>query len=479
MEPEVPTNMTSNDDVRLSAAKDLTRIVGEGRIHWGDEARQAHASDETEDFVFVPDVVLEPVSTTEVSSILAWAHQHGVPVTAAGALTGLSGGALPICGGIALSLRRMNRIVAIDTLNHQAIVEPGVITQELSEAAAKHGLMYAVDPASRGTCTIGGNLAENSGGPRAVKYGVTKDWVLNLEVVLADGTVLETGANTLKNSTGYNLTQLMIGSEGTLGVITKATLKLLPLPRHQALMLCPFKSAEAACAAVAAIFQAGAMPSALEFMERDAILLAQDFTDTHEPKLGPDDAAHLLIEVDGFAAEDLMPQCERILPVLEAHGAGEILFAESSAEKEALWFLRRRVGEAVKAASTYKEEDTVVPRGELPALLKAVKTIGADHGFRSICYGHAGDGNLHINILRDDMDDVHWNEALTESIRKLFQVVVDLGGTLSGEHGIGYVQKNYMDLACSPEHLAVMKGIKDVLDPKGILNPGKIFPEAS
>jgi glycolate oxidase len=371
----------------------------------------------------------------------------------------------------------MNRIVAIDTANHQAVVEPGVITEELSNAVAEHGLMYAVDPASRGTCTVGGNIAENSGGPRAVKYGVTKDWVLNLEVVLADGTVMETGANTLKNSTGYNLTQLMVGSEGTLGIVTRATLKLLPLPRHQALMLVPFTSAESACAAVAAIFQAGAMPSALEFMERDAVELAQQFTGVHEPVLGPDDAAHLLIEVDGVAPEDLMPQCERILPVLEAHGAGEVLFAESAAEKDALWFLRRRVGEAVKAASTYKEEDTVVPRGELPALLRKVKELGREHGFRSVCYGHAGDGNLHVNILRDDLDDATWNHTLSVAIRELFGEVVRLGGTLSGEHGIGYVQKNYMDLACSPAQLAVMRGIKNVLDPKGILNPGKIFPD--
>ena len=479
MEPASTPTTTLTEDVHQAALRDLPGLVGEGRIHWGDDQRAQHGSDETEDLVFMPDVVLEPESTAEVSAILAWAHGHGVPVTAGGARTGLSGGALPIRGGIALSMRRMNRILAIDTLNHQAVVEPGVITEELSNAAAEHGLMYAVDPASRGTCTLGGNLAENSGGPRAVKYGVTKDWVLNLEVVLADGTVIETGANTLKNSTGYNLTQLMVGSEGTLGVITRATLKLLPLPRHQALMLVPFSSAESACAAVAAIFQAGAMPSALEFMERDAVLLAQEFTGNHEPALGPDDAAHLLIEVDGFAPEDLMPQCERILPVLEAHGAGEVLFAESAAEKDALWFLRRRVGEAVKAASTYKEEDTVVPRGELPRLLHKVKALGGKHGFRSICYGHAGDGNLHINILRDDLDEATWNDTLTMAIRELFAEVVALGGTLSGEHGIGYVQKNYMDLACSPAQLSVMQGIKSVLDPKGILNPGKIFPDPS
>ena len=456
----------------------LRKRLPEDRVFVDEGRCRLHASDETEDLAFLPDAVVQPHSTTEVVEVMRWAYEHGVPVTVGGALTGLSGGALPVHGGVALSMRRMNRILAIDAVNHQAVVEPGVITEELSNAAAEHGLMYAVDPASRGTCTLGGNIAENSGGPRAVKYGVTKDWVLNLEVVLADGTVMETGANTLKNSTGYNLTQLMVGSEGTLGVVTRATLKLLPLPRHQALMLVPFSSAESACAAVAAIFQAGAMPSALEFMERDAIELAQQFTGVHEPALGPDDAAHLLIEVDGFAPEDVMPQCERILPVLEAHGAGEVLFAESASEKDALWFLRRRVGEAVKAASTYKEEDTVVPRGELPALLRKVKALGRTHGFRSVCYGHAGDGNLHVNILRDALDDATWNQTLSVAIRDLFTEVVRLGGTLSGEHGIGYVQKNYMDLACSPAQLAVMRGIKDVLDPRGILNPGKVFPDA-
>lgn len=456
--------------------EDLKSLLAPERVHLGESARRDHASDETEDLLFVPDAVLEPTSTAEVSRILAYAHDHNVPVTAAGARTGLSGGALPVHGGILLSTRRMNRIVAIDTLNHQAVVEPGVITEELSNAAAGHGLMYAVDPASRGTCTIGGNLAENSGGPRAVKYGVTKDWVLNLEVVMADGTVMQTGANTLKNSTGYNLTQLMVGSEGTLGIVTQATLKLLPLPTHQALMLVPFKSARDACAAVADLFQAGAVPSALEFMERDAVLLAQAFTGVHEPELQPDDEAQLLIEVDAFSQDDLMPQCERMLPVLERHNAGEVLFAESAAEKEKLWFLRRRVGEAVKAESVYKEEDTVVPRGELPALLEAVKFLGKEHGFRSICYGHAGDGNLHVNILKDGMDDDAWEAMMKVAIRDLFTRVVELGGTLSGEHGIGLVQKDFMDVACSDRALDVMKGIKATLDPKGILNPGKIFP---
>jgi len=206
------------------------------------------------------------------------------------------------------------------------------------------------------------------------------------------------------------------------------------------------------------------------------VLLAQAFTGVHEPELRPEDEAHLLIEVDAFSQDDLMPQCERMLPVLERHHAGEVLFAESAAEKEKLWFLRRRVGEAVKAQSVYKEEDTVVPRGELPALLEAVKSLGKEHGFRSICYGHAGDGNLHVNILKDGMDDGAWEAMMKVAIRALFTRVVELGGTLSGEHGIGLVQKEFMDVACSDRALDVMKAIKASFDPKGILNPGKIFP---
>ena len=376
-----------------------------------------------------------------------------------------------------LSLRRKNRILEIDTENGQVRVEPGVIVQELQEAVAARGLFYAVDPASRGSCTIGGNIAENSGGPRAVKYGVTKDWVLSLEVVLADGTRIETGANTLKNSTGYNLTQLLVGSEGTLGIVTAATLKLLPLPRHQALMLVPFASAADACAAVSAIFRAGVVPSALEFMERDAILLAQAHTGDYSLSVPPGVQAHLLIEVDGFRPEELMPQVEALLPVLEAHGAGEPLFADDAASKDRLWFLRRRVGEAVKAHSVYKEEDTVVPRARLPELLAAVKGICAEFGLQSVCYGHAGDGNLHVNLLRGDLSEAVWSGQIHQAIRQLFREVLRLGGTISGEHGIGWVQKGYMDLAFPPHHLALMRSLKHAFDPKGILNPDKIFPD--
>lgn len=454
----------------------LTAILDSERVLLKKDKLVEFGHDETEDLIFPPEVVVLPENTSEVSSILKYCDENSIPVTPSGAQTGLSGGALPVHGGVALSLRRMNKIVEIDEKNHQVFVEPGVITQELQEAVEAKGLYYAPDPASRGSCFIGGNIAENSGGPRAVKYGVTKDWVLNLTVVLPSGEVIETGANTLKNSTGYNLTQLLVGSEGTLGVVTQITLKLIPKPSISLLMLAPFFEASKACEAVAAVFRAGVIPSAMEFMERDAIALAAKYVDDPGVHLNTDHEAHLLIEVDGNNADYLMAECEQVMSVLDQFDVGEVLFAESSAQKNALWALRRKVGEAVKAESTYKEEDTVVPRFHLPELLATVKSLGNEFGFRSICYGHAGDGNLHINILKDELSDDYWNDKLPQIIRQIFEKTISLGGTISGEHGIGWVQKGYMDLKFSKTELDLMRAIKGVFDPNGILNPGKIFP---
>lgn len=436
---------------------------------------EPYSHDETEDLVYMPSIVLIPENTGEISKILKWCNDHGIPVTPAGARTGLSGGALPIYGGVLLSTEKLSKIVKIDEQNHQVTTEPGVITQVLQDAVKEKGLFYPPDPASRGSCFIGGNIAENSGGPKAVKYGVTNEYVLNLEVVLPNGEIIWTGANVIKNATGYNLTQLIVGSEGTLGVVTKIVLKLLTHPTQDMLMLVPFLKAEQACEAVAAIFRAGILPSGLEFMERDALLLAQKFTKDYSIEIQENHAAHLLIEVDGFDSEQLMSECEKILNVLEGFQTDEILFADSEAQKNTLWNLRRKVGEAVKAYSTYKEEDTVVPRFYLPELLTTIKTIGTKYGFNSICYGHAGDGNLHVNILKGDLDNQKWNEELPLAIRELFKKVVALGGTISGEHGIGLVQKQYMDIAFPKVTLQIMRDIKKVFDPKGILNPGKIF----
>ena len=452
-------------------------MLDPSRVFSDNETRTEYGHDETEDLHYPPEVVLKPISALEVSAVLRYCNENSIPVTPIGARTGLSGGALCVHGGVGLSMEKLNRIITVDEFNLQVVVEPGVITQVLQETVAAKGLYYPPDPSSRGSCFIGGNLAENAGGPHAVKYGVTKDFVLNLEVVLANGDIIQTGANTLKNSTGYNLTQLMVGSEGTLGIITRAVLKLIPMPKHNLLMLVPFYDAAKACEAVSAIFRAGITPSALEFMERDAIDWVLKYVEDVQVPVDDSIQAHLLIEVDGNYTDALMADCEVISSVVQQFGCGEILFADDEAQKAQLWKLRRKVAEAVKANSVYKEEDTVVPRYELPALLKGVKAIGTRYGFRSVCYGHAGDGNLHVNIIKGELTDSQWKDELPVAIREIFQLCVHLGGTLSGEHGIGLVQRDYMDIPFGKAELDCMKRIKLVMDPCLILNPKKILPD--
>jgi glycolate oxidase len=455
----------------------FNEIIGASYVFTDQETRNHYGKDETEDYVFPPSVVLKPATPEEIAAIVKIANIHKIPVTAIGARTGLSGGALSVHQGIGLSMERFNKILNIDEQNLQVTVEPAVITQVLREAVAEKDLFYPPDPSSLGSCWIGGNVAENAGGARAVKYGVTKDYVLNLEVVLANGEIIWTGANTLKNSTGYNLTQLIVGSEGTLGIITKIVMKLIPKNTHTVLMLVPFYNANEACEAVSAIFRAGITPSALEFMERDAIDWTLKFVSDLNVQVNDDIQAHLLIEVDGNYPDILFQEAEKIMEVVEQFKIDEVLFADTEIQKNLLWKMRRSVAEAVKSNSVYKEEDTVVPRYELPKLLIGIKEIGAKYGFKSVCYGHAGDGNLHVNIIKGDMSDENWNTEVTKGIREIFELTVSLKGTLSGEHGIGYVQKNYMDIAFSETQLQLMKGIKSIFDPNGILNPGKIFPD--
>ncbi len=455
----------------------LVTLLGESYVFTDQETLNHYGHDETEDYVFPPNVVVKPANTQEIAEVLKVANEFKIPVTPMGARTGLSGGALCIYQGIGLSLERLNKILEIDEQNLQITVEPAVITQVLREAVSEKGLLYPVDPSSQGSCWIGGNVAENAGGARALKYGVTKDYVLNLEVVLPTGAIIWTGANTLKNSTGYNLTQLMVGSEGTLGVITKIVLKLIPKNSHNVLMLVPFYKASQACEAVSAIFRAGIVPSALEFMERDAIDWALKFVDGLSIQVGDEIQAHLLIEVDGNYPEILFSEVEKIMTVIEQFEIDEVLFADTEDQKNALWKMRRSIAEAVKSNSVYKEEDTVVPRYVLPELLNGIKKIGSKYGFKSICYGHAGDGNLHVNIIKSEMSDDNWITEVPKGIREIFELTVSLKGTLSGEHGIGYVQKNFMDIAFSKVHLELMERIKFVFDPNNILNPGKIFPD--
>lgn len=454
----------------------LVEVVGEQYVFTDQETLNDYGKDHTEDLVFPPSIVVKPASTQQVSAIMKLAYENEIPVVPIGARTGLSGGILAVHKGIGLSLERLNQIIKIDEQNLQVITQPGVITEVLQNAIAEKGLFYPVDPSSKGSCFIGGNIAENSGGARAVKYGVTKDYVLNLEVVLPNGDIINTAANTLKNATGYNLTQLMVGSEGTLGIVTKIVLKLIPAVQHNVLLLVPFFKMEEAAAAVSAIFRAGIVPSALEFMERDAIDWTMKFTEVPDLNLRPEIEAHLLIEVDGNYPEILMNEAEKILTVVEQFQIDEVLFADTQDQKNALWKLRRNVAEAVKQNTVYKEEDTVVPRYELPKLLIGIKAIGKKNGFKSICYGHAGDGNLHVNIVKLDMTDELWQTQVPKGVKEIFELTKSLNGTISGEHGIGLVQKEFMSIVFSEIELHLMYQIKKIFDPKNIMNPGKIFP---
>jgi len=453
----------------------LQNIVGQDFISNEKEQLEKYGQDETEDFVFMADIVVKPQTVGQVAAIAKLCNENKIPLTTRGAGTGLSGGALPIKGGVLMSMEKFNRILHIDERNLQATVEPGVINYIFQEEVKKLGLFYPPDPASWGSCSLGGNIAHSSGGPKAVKYGTTRDYVLNLEVVLPSGEIIWTGANTLKYSTGYNLTHLMVGSEGTLGIVTKIVFKLIPLPKHDLLMLVPFKDAEDACKAVGQVFRAGITPSAMEFMERDAIDWSIKYAGEVNFEIKPEWQALLLVEVDGNNMDVLMQDCEVIGQIMQDHNSDEILFADSAEQKAALWKIRRKVGEAVKSNSVYKEEDTVVPRAELPTLLKGVKEIGKKYGFTSVCYGHAGDGNLHVNIIKGDLSDEAWNNDLPKGITEIFELCKILGGTISGEHGIGLVQKDYLPIVFPKHQLELMKGIKKVFDPNYILNPGKIF----
>jgi len=473
--PKKTTMIAASKSLAIEHVVAFKNIVGESAVFVDEEVLSNYAHDETEDLHFLPDVVIKPSDAEEISAILKICNQYKIPVTPRGAGTGLSGGALPHLGGVLLSIERLNKIIEIDERNLQVTTEAGVITEVLQDAVKAKGLFYPPDPSSRGSCMIGGNISENSGGPKAVKYGVVKDYVMNLEVVLPNGDIIWTGANVLKNATGYNLTQLIVGSEGTLGIVTKAVLKLIPLPKYDLLMLVPFTDPVNACAAVSAIFMGGYTPSALEFMERDALEFTRRFIDNCIVPIDDDVQAHLLIEVDGNNIEVLMQEIEGISGIVSQFDCGEILFAEDAQQKAELWKLRRRVAEAVKANSIYKEEDTVVPRAELPRLLKGVKEIGKKYGFHSVCYGHAGDGNLHVNIIKGDLSDEQWNGSLKKGIVEIFQLVKTLGGTISGEHGIGLVQKEYLPIVFSQTQLLLMKQIKKIFDPNNVLNAGKIF----
>jgi len=457
-----------------SILTEFKSAIDERRLITAKEDLVQFSHDETEDLCFYPEVVALVETPEEISQLIKICNKYRIPVTPRGAGTGLSGGALATYGGLMIAMQRMNRIIEIDERNLQATVESGVVTENLIRTAAERGLLYPIDLASKDSSFIGGNIAHGSGGPRVVKYGTIREYILNLQVVLPTGEIIWTGANTLKYASGYNLTQLFIGSEGTLGIVCKAVVKLIPKPKMNILMLASFPSNEEACEAVGAVFRNSITPSALEFMERKCIAWVIEHNQISFD-LRDEAQAFLLIEVDGNTPDELMTQYEKITEVLKSYSCLAVLLAESDGQKESLWHLRRTIAISVKSNSVYKEEDTVVPRAALPVLIKGIKEIGQKYGFESVCYGHAGDGNLHVNIIKGEMSDEDWKNKLKEGITEIFELTVALGGTLSGEHGIGLVQSAYMPLKYSELTLELMRGIKKVFDPNGILNTGKIF----
>ena len=463
------------NNITASLLEEIKSIVGAAYFFTDEESFAKYGSDETEKLHYAPQVVVKPRTAEEISKLLILCNQHLIPVTPRGAGTGLTGGALPHLGGLVISMERFNTILAIDERNLQVTTEPGVITEVLQNTVKEKGLFYPPDPASKGSCFIGGNISENSGGPKAVKYGVVKDYVLNLEIVLPTGEIIWTGSNVLKNATGYNLTQLIVGSEGTLGIVTKIVLRLIPHPKFDVLMLAPFNSLEKASEAVSAIFRAGITPSAMELMEIESIKLASKMCESSAITITEDLAAHLIIEVDGNDMDVLMKEMEAIAEVLANYEVGELYFADDAQQKNELWKIRRKANEASVAAGYTIEEDTVVPRAELPKLIKGVKALAAENGFKVVSYGHAGDGNLHIRINHPKYKKSYENEEIQGILIKIFELVKSLGGTISGEHGIGLIQKSFMPVMFDNVTIELMRGIKKVFDPNNILNAGKIF----
>lgn len=454
-------------------ADELSRLVGQNKVVTDREILDTYARDETSDLRSMPDILVRAESAGDVSLVLGFCHANGIPVIPRGAGTGVTGGAVPVRGGVVLSLEKMKRVIEIDRENMVAVVEPGAITREIQDAARAEGLMYPPDPASLESCSIGGNVAENAGGPRAVKYGVTKDYILGLEFVLPDGSIITTGGKIVKNATGYNLMGILIGSEGTLAVITKIFLRLVPAPMFTVDMLIPFPTLHDAMEIVYSVLLNRIVPATMEFMERDAINLVAKFLgrEVHFPDAG----AHLLIQIDGNTEENVHRDMEKI-GSLTRIDTEKIVIAESPAQRERLWKARRSIREAITAESpVFLAEDCVVPRSKIPEFMAELKKYFESRGLRSVMFGHAGDGNVHIDVLKGDGDYEAWKSGLPELKREIYKRAISLGGTITGEHGIGYIRKDYLRLALSPEEIRLLKRIKKAFDPKGILNPDKIF----
>jgi glycolate oxidase len=451
----------------------LTAIVGADHVLLDDETRRAYGADALKRGA-MPSVVVRPGSTAEVAAVARLCTETRTPLVPRGAGTGYTGGAVPVQGGILLSLERLNRILEIDDGNLIAIVEPHVITGDLQDAVEARGLFYPPDPASLRQSTIGGNVAECAGGPRAFKYGVTKHYVLGLEAVLPTGEVVRTGGKVVKNVVGYDLTQLLVGSEGTLAIITQIILRLIPKPPAVGTLRATFPSVTHAVEAVAGIVRARVVPAALELMDADSLAALVEALGgaTLAP---PGTAAILLIEVDGLASQ-VREEADRVADACHAAGATDLLRAETEKARQALWQARRDTSLSLKRIAPLKfNHDVVVPKARIPDLFALIDRLKAKYGLRIPSFGHVGDGNIHVNIMVGTSDDEH--RRAREAEEMLFRAVVALGGSISGEHGIGFSKARYLGLELTPETIALMKRIKHAFDPHGILNPGKIFPE--
>jgi glycolate oxidase len=454
-----------------TVVRELKTIVGSDALFIDPEELSCYSYDGT-GRIFLPECVAFPESAEQVSSILKLANQHGFPVVPRGAGSGMTGGSLPVRGGLVLVTSRMNRIREIDPDNMIAIVEPGVITGDLQEELKKFNLMYPPDPASLKFCSIGGNAAECAGGPSAVKYGVTRDYVIGLEIVLPTGEIMQTGVRTEKGVVGYDLTRLFIGSEGTLGVFSRLTLRLLPLPEAKATFLLTFASLSSATELVAQVLAAGIMPCTLEFMDQTAISIVRN----HIPGVLPDTTdALIILEVDGSKAR-VQDQQQRITRFLDKKGT-EYRSATDDKERSVLWQARRSISPASFSLKPHKiSEDIVVPRSRIPDLVRFCEKTARDLDLVILTFGHAGDGNIHVNIMVDNENETELANG-RHAKKLLFEFVVAAGGTLSGEHGIGITKSEFLPLEMDRAALEVMKKIKTLFDPNNILNPGKIFPE--
>ena len=449
-------------------SKHLRSLIGSEKVKDSTGWRLSYAYDGTPTgYKGIPDVVVFPETPEDVSKVLSFANQERIPVYPRGAGSGLTGGAAPLEGGIVISTEKMNRIIEIDEDNLGVLTEPGVVTYELQKEVEKRGLFYPPDPSSYKYSTIGGNIAENAGGPRCVKYGVTKDYVMQLEVVFSDGTITKVGSKAVKSVAGYNLKDLIVGSEGTLAFITKAYLKLIPAPEAVRTAMAVFPKVEQAAQAVADMFKNKVIPTACEFLDRNSIVAVENYA-----KIGLPTYAEglLVIEVDGYEAvvDELI---NRVIRVCREAGAEEIRKATTPEEREAIWMARRAVSPAIVQLKPKKiNEDVVVPRSRIPELIKRVYQIADKYNLMVVNFGHAGDGNIHVNFMYEP----HEEERVEKAVREVFELTLELEGSISGEHGIGWMKKEFLPLEVG-EALEKMKAVKRALDPNSILNPGKVF----